>query len=219
MNWTAQVDIYCERIDGQFWSEPINAVTNIAFILAAIYVFPRVAGDRGARALAVILGLIGICSGLFHTFATNWASAADTLSILVYVVVYLYLATGRLLGRDKAISLLVTICFFPFAIIVERAFAAFDISLNGSVSYFPILILIVAYGFLTKNREAGAGLWIGAGILAVSIFFRSIDQMVCGALPIGTHFLWHCLNAVTLGWLVLVLHRADLGVAKSQAES
>lgn len=218
MDWTAQVDIYCERIDARFWSEPINAVTNLAFILAALYVFPRVAGDRGARALAVILGLIGICSGLFHTFATNWASAADTLSILIYVVVYLYLATSRILGRDKAISLLVTIGFFPYAIVVERMFAAFDISLNGSVSYLPILILIIAYGFLAKNREAGTGLWVGAGILAVSIFFRSIDQTVCGALPIGTHFVWHCLNALALGWLALVMHRAGLGVAKPRAE-
>ncbi len=32
----AYIDIYCERLDGTFWAEPINAVSNIAFIIAAI---------------------------------------------------------------------------------------------------------------------------------------------------------------------------------------
>ena len=30
-----QVDVYCERTDFSFWSEPINALTNIAFLIAA----------------------------------------------------------------------------------------------------------------------------------------------------------------------------------------
>jgi len=51
-------------------------------------------------------------------------------------------------------------------------------------------------------------LWIGAVILGVSIVFRSVDQLTCSIIPIGTHFLWHILNAVMLGWMVLVIHRA-----------
>ena len=30
------IDIYCERVGPEFWSEPVNAVTNGAFIIAGI---------------------------------------------------------------------------------------------------------------------------------------------------------------------------------------
>jgi hypothetical protein len=32
----------------------------------------------------------------------------------------------------------------------------------------------------------------------MSLIFRSIDMAVCPELPLGTHFLWHLLNAVVL---------------------
>ena len=37
MEWFEAVDGYCERVDAAFWSEPINAVTNAAFLIAAIW--------------------------------------------------------------------------------------------------------------------------------------------------------------------------------------
>ena len=46
MDLTRAIDIYCERIDTAFWAEPVNAVTNLAFILAALYGW-RLAAKRG----------------------------------------------------------------------------------------------------------------------------------------------------------------------------
>ena len=40
MEWFEAVDGYCERVDAAFWSEPINAVTNAAFLIAAHYISP-----------------------------------------------------------------------------------------------------------------------------------------------------------------------------------
>ena len=31
------IDNYCERIGDGFWAEPLNAITNLAFILAAFF--------------------------------------------------------------------------------------------------------------------------------------------------------------------------------------
>ena len=39
----------------------------------------------------------------------------------------------------------------------------------------------------------------------MSLFFRTVDDAVCGAVPVGTHFLWHILNGVMLGWMIRVL--------------
>lgn len=36
MNWTAYIDSYCERLLPGFWDEPLNAVSNLAFWLAAM---------------------------------------------------------------------------------------------------------------------------------------------------------------------------------------
>ncbi|MEL7276734.1 MAG: hypothetical protein AAGK98_09685 [Pseudomonadota bacterium] len=72
-----QVDSYCERTDFTFWSEPLNAITNAAFLIAALVVFLilRREGrmDPGLGLSLAILTAIGIGSFLFHTFATGWA--------------------------------------------------------------------------------------------------------------------------------------------------
>ena len=35
MSLNRTVDVYCERVDASFWSEPLNAITNVSFVLAA----------------------------------------------------------------------------------------------------------------------------------------------------------------------------------------
>ena len=35
---TETIDIYCERLDPSFWAEPINALTNLAFIAVGFWV-------------------------------------------------------------------------------------------------------------------------------------------------------------------------------------
>ena len=215
MDWTAYVDNYCERLGPGFWGEPINAFTNLAFIIVAILVVPRIKQDPGAALLTFIIFLIGVGSGLFHTFATQWAALADSLSILLFILFYLYFATQRVLGRDKAGALLSVLLFIPYAYIMEKGLGSVLGALNGAIQYVPVLILIFAFGALSRDPQARKGLWIGCLILAVSLVFRSIDQAVCGTIPFGTHFLWHILNAVMLGWMVLVLHRAGSGGHRS----
>ena len=84
MDWTAPVDGYCERLGPGLRAEPLNAVTNLAFLAGAFWLWPRMRGDGAARVLCVSLALIGIGSGLFHTVAERWAGLADVLPILVY---------------------------------------------------------------------------------------------------------------------------------------
>ena len=35
------IDAYCERTSAAYWAEPVNAVTNLAFLLAAHFFFGR----------------------------------------------------------------------------------------------------------------------------------------------------------------------------------
>lgn len=208
MDWAAQVDNYCERLGPGLWEEPINALTNLVFVAVAFVVLPRIRGDRGAIVLSLMAIIIGICAVLFHTLATQWAGLADTLSILVFILMYIFVAMQRALGKDRAIALLVVLAFIPYAVIVERFLGSLVGSLNGSVEYFPVLMLIFIFGMLSKDPATRKGFWIGAALLAVSLFFRSIDEAVCSVIPLGTHFIWHIVNSVLLGWMILVIHNA-----------
>ena len=91
--------------------------------------------------------------------------------------------------------------------------------LNGSVDYLPVPILIAGYALALARRDPGTarGLAVGAGILVVSLVFRTLDAAVCPVLPIGTHFLWHLLNAVMLGWMILTLAEAKLETGRAGA--
>ena len=35
MDWFRAVNSYCERTDAGYWSEPVNALSNAGFLLAA----------------------------------------------------------------------------------------------------------------------------------------------------------------------------------------
>lgn len=215
MEWTEYVDLYCERQAPGLLGEPINAVTNLAFIVAAIWVFPKVKGDRPAQFLTIMIGVIGTCSGLFHTLANQWSAMADSFSILAFILIYLYYAIQRILNKDKAIALLGTFLFIPYSIAVERLFTYAMGSLNGSVSYLPVTILIFIFGAIAGDAQTRREFWMGAGLLLVSLTFRSLDEAICFGVPFGTHFLWHILNAIVLSLMVLSLHRNQQGVAKS----
>ncbi len=115
VEWFEAVGGYCERVDAAFWSQPINAMTNAAFLIAALWAWRRPDLPVMGRVLAVILALIGIGSFLFHTFAQTWAGLADVLPILMFILVYIYVATRDYFDASRGVSWLAVVGFFPFA--------------------------------------------------------------------------------------------------------
>ncbi|MCT8973246.1 ceramidase domain-containing protein [Microbaculum marinisediminis] len=207
--WTTPIDIYCERTDPAYWSEPVNAITNAAFLLAALAAYlrwKRAPGRDGpALALILILTAIGIGSFLFHTFADRWSVLADVIPITIFIYVYFFFAIRRFFAAGRAIALLVTAFFLAGSLVVDAIVPSHV--LNGSVSYLPALVAILIVGALVIGQRPDIG-WpvLAAGaIFLVSLTFRSVDMAVCDALPLGTHFLWHMLNALTLYILFRVL--------------
>ncbi|WP_417523168.1 hypothetical protein [Marinovum sp.] len=206
MDWRQAVDGYCERVGSGLWAEPLNAVTNLGFVLVALWLWPRVTG--WARGLCVVLALIGLGSGQFHTFAEAWAGVADVLPIAVFVLVYVYLANREFWGLPVWASVLGVGVFFPYAALVVWVLGPVPV-IGGSAAYVAVALLIGLYAVALRRRlpEVAGGLALGAAVLAVSITFRALDAPLCDVWPIGTHFLWHLLNAVMLGWMIVVYHR------------
>ncbi len=210
MEWTAYIDGYCERTDPSYWSEPVNAITNAAFLIAAIVMWRRTRGLGLplATVLVVILAAIGIGSYLFHTHAQGWAAMADVLPIVLFILAYIFAANRYYWGWPVWISVLGTAAFIPYAIVLTPVFSALPF-FEISAFYWPVPLLIALYAFLLRRRipETARGLAIGAAILVASLTFRSLDELVCEQVPLGTHFMWHVLNGLMLGWMIEVYRR------------
>ncbi len=208
MDWFRAVDGYCERVGEAYLAEPINAVTNLGFLLVAFWMWPRVRGIVGARVLCAILGMIGLGSYLFHTHAQVWAGVVDVAPIAVFVLTYIWLANVAYLRLPVPWAALGVLMFVPYAALVIWSVGRLPI-VGSSAAYVAVALLIAIYAVVLRRRlpEVARGLGIGAAILFVSITFRSIDAPLCNLLPMGTHFVWHLLNAVMLGWMIEVYRR------------
>lgn len=222
----AEIFRYCER--GQnpaFWAEPVNAISNGAFIIAAFVAGLMLARRRGfSRALwewllVAVLFVIGVGSFLFHTYATRWAAIADVAPIGVFMLAYLGYALRRLLRLNLlfvATGLGLFACAMQLAdgiecrvTLVSVVEAARGPCLNGTAAYTPAFGAMALIGLaLAAMRHRAAGyILAAAGVFLVSMFFRTVDWEICAATRVmgralGTHFLWHILNATTLYLLV-----------------
>ncbi|MGH1452007.1 MAG: hypothetical protein ACRBBV_02460 [Paracoccaceae bacterium] len=206
MDLTQQVDGYCERLSPGLWAEPLNAVTNLAFILVGLWMWWRSAGVPAARGLSVILLLIGLGSGVFHTYATQWAGLADVLPILGFILFYIYLMHRDVWRHGIMKSSAFAVGFIPFAAATTPVFTLIP-GIGSSAGYMPVPLLIALHAWLLRPAPIARGLAVGAGLLVMSICFRALDLPLCGVLPIGTHFIWHLLNAVMLGWMIAIYRR------------
>jgi len=224
MDWFATVDIYCERTTPLFWAEPVNALSNAAFPLAAAWAAVT-AKSRATPPIIWLLiamaALIGPGSFLFHTFANGWSELADTLPIWSFVALFVFVAIhrfsgvkpGRLVAIALGIAALLTLVFLAMGegAATDGAAPAPSV-LNGSEQYAPALIALIVFSVVTWRRNHPMRPWIFAALLtfAVSLFMRTIDLRVCSALPVGTHFLWHLLNGLMIGILLQGLIRTTV---------
>ena len=208
MYLSQSIDIYCERLDVGIWAEPINAVTNFAFILAAIIMWIRCKNLVEGRVLAFLLFLIGCGSFLFHTFAQTWAAILDVTPILIFILTYIYAANRRFLVWSKRMSITGVILFLPYQFLVVSILSSIQF-FGSSAQYVPVAILIFFYSALLHKSKTNLSreLFVGATILSLSIFARTIDEPLCLIVSVGTHFIWHILNAIMLAWMIEILRR------------
>lgn len=221
MDPTSYIDLYCERTAFGFWNEPFNALSNVSFLIATFFA-ARVALARPRRDLPELVvitlaGLIGIGSFAFHTLATTSAELADVIPIWTFVTLFIVLVIYRATGQNGvrtariaaiAASITAVVFWFTAGDITTEVDSTRSL-FNGSLQYAPALIALVIFAGLTARRNHPAHHYIAAAafVFFVSLVFRSIDFAVCDATVIGTHFLWHLLNGLMVGILLMALVR------------
>lgn len=191
--------IYRERAgDPAFWAEPVNALTNVSFLIAAGLAL-ELALRRGVATpatllLIVLAASIGVGSFLFHTAAGPVTVWLDIVPIALFQVVFLWLAGREMAGLGTLVTGLLV------AIVVGLSFALMPVHqpLNGSLSYLPPWFAVTVLATVVAARGEGehSTLLLGAGCFTLAIVARSIDWVV--PWRIGSHFLWHLLNGATV---------------------
>ncbi len=227
MDWAASVFLYCERgTDTSLFAEPFNALSNAAFLLAAVVAYrdwlASPARDRATLWLIAGVFTVGIGSTLFHTFANAWSSLADIMPIGAMMLGYLVFVQRRFLRLARPVGLAAVAVFVLAMIGVMRVRCAGGECFNGSIVYFPALAGLVLVGLVLALRRHGAAPWLigAAALFALSLVFRTLDRALCLATvlaghAIGTHFLWHSLNGVMLYLLLSAAIRHGAPVPQS----
>ncbi|WP_432472830.1 ceramidase domain-containing protein [Amphritea sp. HPY] len=194
------IDLYCERVDASFWAEPINALTNIGFLLSGYLMLVTLRRNKHASDTHLLLPLlcivIGLGSFLFHTFATNWARWLDIIPILLFQLAFLWLYARNIIHLPVVVSLMSLLIYLGVALYCR----GFPDILNGSLIYAPALLVLFSLGMWHYSHQLSRPtiLLSASLIFLLSVSFRAMDNLICDVFPIGSHFLWHLLNALVL---------------------
>jgi len=216
MTTRATIFAYCERgLDPAFWAEPLNALTSIAFLAVAALALRSWRAQPALEREAFTIGLIGLVAAvgvgsfLFHTLADRWSRLADVAPIGVFMLAYLAFALARFVGLDRG-TVAVAITAFAGSVLLAGSIRCGGAAcLNGSLGYAPALLALAAVGGVLAQRShpAAQSLLAAAALLGLSLVLRTLDQALCpwtilAGHRVGTHVLWHVLNAGVLALLL-----------------
>lgn len=205
--WFTAVNIYCERTDASFWSEPINALTNLAFFIAAAMLWSGSQGRGSVRFLAVLIGLIGLGSFLFHTFGNRLTGLLDVFFIAAFIVAFAYLLprVGWQQSRWQAFgAMLLALSFIAGTTAVVNHWRETLDWLPPGI-YLGAWLMLLVYAPMTDRLQPAIAMgWsasrfigLAAGLFAVSLTARQLDMPLCSSTG-GLHWLWHLCNAGVL---------------------
>lgn len=195
----------CERHQLGWIAEPLNVLSSFAFIAVAvaIYLYYKKEEDIQRKwiwdihALTFITFTIGLNSVVFHAFPTPTTELMDTLAIVLFIMIYFWSVLFRI-GRCNVFQ--ASICFIAFLGFSHILVHQFPRALNDSIGYLSsmVALIMIALHLHLKARPSSQHFMLAALIGVCSLFFRIIDRDICPTIPVGTHFLWHTLNATLL---------------------
>lgn len=193
---------YCERASEAFWAEPLNAASNLAFIVAGLAALAsRRRGDWPVAGLIGLVFAIGVGSFLFHTVPRRWSLLADVVPIQLFAFGYFALALRRFLGWPRLAVAAGTLAFLLAGLALQAGLAPLlPAGMRGSAGYAAFLLGLAGMALAVARCDRVAALWLGAttAAFALSLTLRSLDMAACAALPAGLHWGWHLLNAAVL---------------------
>ena len=201
------MDFYCERTNGQIFNEPVNAISNIFFIIVSLSLIKILRKNQSNKIYyiqPILIFFIGIGSFLFHLNPNIITLYSDVIPIFLFSLSFIFFFNRDIININYLNNaLLFLLFFFLFLFITPKL--NYEI-LNGSEFYFANYFFLTMYTIwlYLKKSDFFQLLLLGFIFFNLSILLRSLDNHICEYFSIGTHFLWHFLNAYLLKILTLV---------------
>lgn len=222
-DWLIAIDLYCERNHSGLWAEPLNAISNASFLLAACWgahLAIHKNGSISTYALCILAALIGAGSLLFHTAPSLLTQWVDVVPIWLFTASSAVWLVWHWCHRHKAKTLMVVmtltaamvIFFYIFSQWVSaKPVGADAMAWNGSIQYTPAVLLLCVFTLYAwvSGRDSRHALTIALVLFVLALFFRTVDLELCTKVPVGTHFLWHLLNGGVVVALLTACCRSD----------
>ncbi|MEL6288302.1 MAG: ceramidase domain-containing protein [Pseudomonadota bacterium] len=205
-----QIFRYCERAGATGWAaEPVNLASNIAFVLAGIVAYWLRARHptEPTPDTAILSGLL-IAIGLGNAAPSRMTLAADAIPVVLMVVAYLHFALAVFLRATPVVALLGTLTILVVSLGAAAMPGWLDV-VSGSLLYLPawVALVLIAIACAHRRHPATTALFAAAGIFAVALVARALDQPLCSSTTIaghqaGLHVGWHLGCALALFVLV-----------------
>ena len=205
------IGFYCGRFGPGVFGEPLNVLSNLAFISGSAFAWSVWRRDPSRSSWESLLFLFAACIGvgsiIFHAEPTPSSLLVDLVPIQVFGLAFgAYVLTRYLsLSALSAVAILVA-----FALVRQYWVAvAPQGALGGGITHVPALVALAVVAFsLRRKRNSMSGYVAAAlGAYVCALLVRSWDLYLCKAFPLGLHWLWHLLTALTATLLLV-------GVAK-----
>ncbi len=209
------IDGYCERAgNADAMAEPLNLVTNIAFIIGAILVFRMLRFYKQITVknwdiilLTALLAIIGFGSGAYHAMPNSLTVKLDVIPIEAFIFIFIAVFFIRVIEVRKIVAGAILLAFLGCTVFFGNNIS--PDTLNGTIMYVPtyfmMIIMILLMGFMKQN-PLYLHLINTTVIWTFSLAFRTVDMQICSYTHhIGTHFMWHLLNAIVLYRLLVLV--------------
>lgn len=193
--------LYTETDLGQFFPEPLNAVTSCFFLAIAVYWTVMLWGKGRQHtflSFAVALLYIGGIGGTVYHGLRRWNIfiMMDWMPITLLCAAAGIYFISRLTRWYYAFALVAVYTTFQFmarGYFREQGDMQLFININYGFLAAMVLFPVLAWLIKTKFRY---GKWVGIALLAfiAALTFRVADPWHW--LPWGTHFLWHTFGAI-----------------------
>ena len=200
---------YCEFATNFWLHEPLNAITNFGFIISAYFLYRFIKINNPKKNLGIFLIslmlVLGFGSLAWHSYRSLPTLLSDEIPIYIFMIFAGYFLTKSLTRSHK-----LTIVILTFTAIIYYAIFAYIPGvnlLNGLLKYVFALFAFLTLSILTVRKfGSDYNFILPLTIFAVAIVFRGTDLYVCPIFPIGTHFIWHILVALTmyLGSVIII---------------
>lgn len=205
INFIPLLKPYCE-VPIVFGIEILNSISNLGFILVALYILKH-ATNKHLKIVGILTLLLGIGSFAWHAARSVPTYYADTIPLaflLIFLMYLIFKQCHKLLPIAGFLTIALTYT------ILEYFFALADPGL--SEIYFAILIVFfwfIVWQFAVKNLHIKL-LASAFCLFLVGYSIRQLDAFLCSSFlfTYGTHWMWHILCAGTIYFLYVYLQKS-----------